>query len=57
MSCVVDENVGLPDAAELTFRDPDHEFLKATGITIGTPLRVSVVTVPGRRASGCSPAR
>ncbi|MEV0639441.1 VgrG-related protein [Streptomyces sp. NPDC050619] len=46
-SCVVDENVGLPDAAVLTFRDPDHEFLTATGITIGTPLRVSVMTVSG----------
>lgn len=48
VSCVVDENVGLPDAAVLTFRDPDHEFLQATGITIGTPLRVSVVTVSGQ---------
>ncbi|MFI2738363.1 VgrG-related protein [Streptomyces sp. NPDC018711] len=48
VSCVVDENVGLPDAAVLTFRDPDHEFLKKTGITIGTPLRVSVVTVTGQ---------
>ncbi|MGW2783269.1 VgrG-related protein [Streptomyces populi] len=48
VSCVVDENVGLPDAAQLTFRDPDHEFLGATGITIGTPLRVSVVTVSGQ---------
>ncbi|GAA2254339.1 type IV secretion protein Rhs [Streptomyces ruber] len=48
VSCVVDENVGLPDAAVLTFRDPDHEFLEATGITIGTPLRVSVVTVKGQ---------
>lgn len=47
VSCVVDENVGLPDAAVLTFRDPDHEFLRATGVTIGTPLRVSVVTVSG----------
>jgi phage protein D len=47
-SCVVDENVGLPDAAVLTFRDPDHEFLQATGITIGTPLQVSVVTVSGQ---------
>jgi phage protein D len=45
VGCVVDENVGLPDAAVLTFRDPDHEFLAATGITIGTPLRVSVATV------------
>ncbi|NUS14748.1 MAG: VgrG-related protein [Streptomyces sp.] len=48
VSCVVDENVGLPDAAVLTFRDPDHEFLAATGITIGTPLRVSVVTASGQ---------
>ncbi|MGW2700719.1 VgrG-related protein [Streptomyces sp. NPDC001340] len=48
VSCVVDENVGLPDAAVLTFRDPDHEFLTATGITIGTPLKVSVVTVSGQ---------
>ena len=48
VSCVVDQNVGLPDAAVLTFRDPDHEFLPATGITIGTELRVSVVTVYGQ---------
>ncbi|MFJ3902939.1 VgrG-related protein [Streptomyces sp. NPDC090025] len=48
VSCVVDENVGLPDTAVLTFRDPDHEFLTATGITIGTPLKVSVVTVKGQ---------
>ncbi|MFB9352797.1 VgrG-related protein [Streptomyces heliomycini] len=48
VSCVVDENVGLPDAAVLTFRDPDHEFLRKTGITIGTPLKVSVVTVSGQ---------
>ncbi|MCM2415352.1 VgrG-related protein [Streptomyces sp. RKAG290] len=48
VSCVVDENVGLPDTAMLTYRDPDHEFLGATGITIGTPLRVSVVTVKGQ---------
>ncbi|MFJ7066227.1 VgrG-related protein [Streptomyces sp. NPDC101115] len=48
VSCVVDENVGLPDTAVLTYRDPDHEFLKATGITIGTPLKVSVVTVKGQ---------
>ncbi|MBX7548033.1 VgrG-related protein [Streptomyces sp. NPDC004232] len=48
VSCVVDENVGLPDTAVLTYRDPDHEFLKSTGITLGTPLRVSVVTVSGQ---------
>jgi phage protein D len=45
VSCVVDENVGLPDAATLTFRDPDHGLLTDTGITIGTPLKVSVATV------------
>jgi phage protein D len=45
VSCVVDENVGLPDAATLTFRDPNHEMLADTGITIGTPLRISVATV------------
>ncbi|RKT88677.1 Uncharacterized conserved protein, implicated in type VI secretion and phage assembly [Saccharopolyspora antimicrobica] len=46
--CVVDENVGLPDTATLTFRDPDHELLTATGITIGAPLAVSVVTTGSR---------
>ncbi|MFE6777774.1 VgrG-related protein [Streptomyces sp. NPDC057702] len=44
VSCVVDESVGLPDTATLTYRDEGHEFLAATNITIGTPLRVSVVT-------------
>ncbi|MYQ42393.1 Phage protein D [Streptomyces sp. LamerLS-316] len=48
VNCVVDENVGLPDSAVLTFRDPDHEFLQDVGITIGTPLKVSVVTVSGQ---------
>jgi phage protein D len=45
VSCVVDENLGLPDAAVLTYRDPDHDFLATTGITIGTQLRVSVTSV------------
>ncbi|MGW6567048.1 VgrG-related protein [Streptomyces sp. NPDC054975] len=48
VSCVVDENVGLPDTAVLTYRDPNHELLTATGITIGTPLKISVVTVKGQ---------
>ncbi|MGK5630587.1 VgrG-related protein [Streptomyces sp. URMC 123] len=48
VSCVVDENVGLPDAAVLTYRDPNHELLTGTGITIGTQLKISVVTVRGR---------
>ncbi|HEY0803837.1 MAG TPA: VgrG-related protein [Pseudonocardiaceae bacterium] len=48
VSCVVDANAGLPDSAELVYRDPGHELLTATGLTIGTPLRVSVVTVHGQ---------
>jgi phage protein D len=48
VSCVVDANAGLPDSAELVYRDPGHELLTATGLTIGTPLRVSVVTVAGQ---------
>ncbi len=44
-SCVVDQNVSLPDVAMLTFRDPDHEFLAKTGIDIGTRLTVAVKTV------------
>ncbi|MCA1190285.1 MULTISPECIES: VgrG-related protein [unclassified Saccharopolyspora] len=47
VSCVVDENVGLPDAATLTFRDPNHELLTATPITIGTALTVSMSTAGG----------
>ncbi|GGY98696.1 VgrG-related protein [Streptomyces nitrosporeus] len=48
VSCAVDENVGLPDTAVLTYRDPYHTLLTATGITIGTPLKISVVTVQER---------
>ncbi|MEU6946202.1 VgrG-related protein [Streptomyces sp. NPDC046316] len=48
VSCVVDENVGLPDTAVVTYRDPNHELLTATGITIGTPLKISVATVQGQ---------
>ncbi|MFI6090569.1 VgrG-related protein [Streptomyces sp. NPDC051218] len=48
VSCVVDENVGLPDSAVLTFRDPQHTLLTETGITIGKQLTVSVVTVQGQ---------
>ncbi|MFB6876927.1 VgrG-related protein [Streptomyces sp. NPDC056323] len=48
VSCVVDENVGLPDTAVLMYRDPDHKLLTATGITIGTPVKISVVTVQER---------
>ncbi|HEX5495646.1 MAG TPA: VgrG-related protein [Mycobacteriales bacterium] len=46
--CVVDESLSLPDAATLTYRDPNHELLTETGITIGTRLRVSVATVGGQ---------
>ncbi|MFF2324780.1 MULTISPECIES: VgrG-related protein [unclassified Streptomyces] len=48
VSCVVDENVGLPDTAVLMYRDPDHKLLTATGLTIGTALKISVVTVQER---------
>ncbi|MER7851181.1 VgrG-related protein [Streptomyces bacillaris] len=48
VSCVVDENIGLPDTAVLTYRDPDHDLLSESGITLGTPLRISVVTVQDR---------
>ncbi|MGC0418063.1 VgrG-related protein [Embleya sp. AB8] len=47
VGCVVDESVNLPDSAVLTYRDPNHELLTATGIGIGTPLKISVVTVRG----------
>ena len=48
VSCVVDENVGLPDVAVLTYRDGDNELLKSADITIGTPLTVSVVAVESK---------
>ncbi|WP_199442209.1 VgrG-related protein [Umezawaea beigongshangensis] len=48
VSCVVDENAGLPDSAELVYRDPDHELLSATELTIGSPVVVSVVTARGQ---------
>src|SRR5262245_49012290 len=44
-SCVVDENVGLPESAVLVYEDGDHELLAKAGITIGTPVRVSVAAV------------
>lgn len=48
VSCVVDENVGLPDLAVLTYRDDMHELLTDSGIKIGTPVTVSVVTVESK---------
>jgi phage protein D len=48
VSCVVDENVGLPDLAVLSYRDGNHELLTDSGITIGTPVTVSVVTVESK---------
>ncbi|MGC5410387.1 VgrG-related protein, partial [Streptomyces sp. DT225] len=48
VSCAVDENIGLPAGAVLTYRDPYHTLLTATGITIGTELKISVVTVQER---------
>jgi phage protein D len=44
-SCVVDENVGLPSSAVLVYDDGDHELLARTGVTIGSPVRVSVAAV------------
>ncbi|MFG2643356.1 VgrG-related protein [Streptomyces sp. NPDC048370] len=44
VSCVVDENVGLPDTALVTYRDPNHHLLTETKITIGTQLKISVAT-------------
>ncbi|TWF95513.1 VgrG-related protein [Saccharopolyspora dendranthemae] len=49
-SCVVDENVGLPDAATLVFRDPNHELLTATSIGIGSELTVKVTTTASSAA-------
>ncbi|CCH32461.1 VgrG-related protein [Actinosynnema sp. NPDC047251] len=46
-SCVVDESVGLPDTAVLTYRDDKRTLLAKTGITIGTPLKVSVSATGG----------
>ncbi|WP_158849526.1 VgrG-related protein [Saccharothrix deserti] len=47
VSCVVDENVGLPDAAVLTYHDDNFDLLADAVITIGTPIRVSVSSVLG----------
>lgn len=41
-SCVVDENVGLPDTATLVYDDNTNELLKKTGVTIGSTLEVAV---------------
>ncbi|GFN07298.1 hypothetical protein Smic_58540 [Streptomyces microflavus] len=32
----------------LMYRDPDHDLLSESGITLGTPLKISVVTVQDR---------
>lgn len=41
-SCVVEESVDLPDTAVLVYEDGDRELLARTGITIGSPVTVSV---------------
>lgn len=46
---LVDTSDGAPAFAALRFRDPYHQLLTGTGIGIGTPLTVSVVTVATRR--------
>jgi uncharacterized protein involved in type VI secretion and phage assembly len=43
--CAVDDSLNLPAVAMLAFRDENHQMLTATGITIGTSLRVSLTTV------------
>jgi uncharacterized protein involved in type VI secretion and phage assembly len=40
--CVVDENVGVPDCAVLTFSGDYDELIEDTGIEIGATLEVSV---------------
>ncbi|RKT55326.1 VgrG-related protein [Saccharothrix australiensis] len=45
VSCVVEENVGVPDTAVLTYHDGNRQLLSETGITIGSPLRISVASV------------
>ncbi|MGM1060508.1 VgrG-related protein [Saccharothrix sp. Mg75] len=47
VSCVVDESVGLPDSAVLTYRDPGREALDKGGVTIGSPVEVSVSATTG----------
>ncbi|GAA1288763.1 VgrG-related protein [Saccharothrix xinjiangensis] len=42
--CEVDENVGLPDCAVVTYRDDKVDFVKSTGIFIGSGLEVSFST-------------
>jgi phage protein D len=44
----VDTTDAAPAFAALRFRDPAHQLLTGTGITIGTPLTISAVTVATR---------
>ncbi|OLF17608.1 VgrG-related protein [Actinophytocola xanthii] len=41
-SCLVDENVNLPDTAVLVYEDGDRDLLAKSKVTIGTPVTVSV---------------
>ncbi|WP_367129445.1 VgrG-related protein [Saccharothrix sp. HUAS TT1] len=54
--CVVDENVGLPDSAVLTYRDENRELLQDAGVRIGGRLEVafaaSAVTTAERVFTG-----
>jgi phage protein D len=43
-SAYVDDSLNLPDLFALRFRDPDRVVLSKTGIAIGAPVRVSVLT-------------
>ncbi|MFD7659293.1 VgrG-related protein, partial [Actinosynnema sp. NPDC059797] len=54
--CVVDENVGLPDSAVLTYRDQNRKLLEKNNVKIGSKLEVliaaSVVRTPVRVFTG-----
>ncbi|WUH92740.1 VgrG-related protein [Streptomyces sp. NBC_00433] len=40
VSGYVDDSVRLPDLFVLRFRDPNHQVLAKTGLTIGSPLKI-----------------
>ncbi|CAG7642815.1 VgrG-related protein [Actinacidiphila bryophytorum] len=40
VSGFVDDSVQLPDLFVLRFRDPNHQVLARTGLTIGSPLKI-----------------
>jgi phage protein D len=40
----VEDNLNLPDGFILEFRDPDRDVLQKAGITIGTPVKLTVLS-------------